>query len=114
MKRLIPAAIILVSIITICFVANIYVNQNCDLTLENIKKYQNNEISSSKLESIWQEQKEKMALFVNHGFLDKITIYIGQLSAKENKTELDVIYDNIESVIKLIKAEQEFALHSFY
>ncbi|MBR3968242.1 MAG: DUF4363 family protein [Clostridia bacterium] len=114
MKRLIPAAIILVFIITICFVANIYVNQNCDLTLENIKKYQNNEISSSKLESIWQEQKEKMALFVNHGFLDKITIYIGQLSAKENKAELDVVYQNIESVIKLIKAEQDFALHSFY
>ena len=64
-----------------------------------------------------QEQKENMSLFVNHGFLDKISIYIGQLtvaSSNDTSPELNAVYKNIESVLVLIKAEQKFGLHSFY
>lgn len=114
MKRLIPAAIILIFIITVCIGANIYVNKNCDLTLEYINEYRNNKITNTKLEDFWQERKEKMSLFVNHGFLDKITVYIGQLAASEDLSDSDIVYKNIESVLNLIRTEQEFALHSFY
>lgn len=114
MKRLVPAVIILVFVVIICIVANVYVKQKCDITLEYINKYRAGEIDSQQLESFWQEHKEKLSLFVNHDFLDKITVYIGQLTLKENEINFDVTYKSIESVLKLIKAEQEFALHSFY
>lgn len=114
MKRIIPAVIIIVFVIIICIGANVYVKQKCDITLEYINKYRTGEITSQQLENYWQDQKEKLSLFVNHDFLDKITVYIGQLTIKENSVNFDVTYKSIESVLKLIKEEQEFALHSFY
>lgn len=116
MKRLIPAAIILIFVITVCIGANLYVNTSCKETLNDIDAYYNQTITASQLEKFWKERKEKMSLFVNHGFLDKISIYIGQLTVQENNNSPDsnVIYKSIESVLELIKAEQKFALHSFY
>ncbi len=57
-----------------------------------------------------------MSLFVNHGFLDKISIYIGQLTVftDSNLPENQAVYKNIESVLALIKAEHRFGMHSFY
>ncbi len=116
MKRLIPAAIILVFIISICIGSHICVDHACRKTIDDIENYQNKNITAAQLENSWKKRKEQMSLFVNHGFLDKISVYIGQLtiSTDDNSPEFDTVYKNIESVISLIKAEQEFALHSFY
>ncbi len=116
MKRLIPAAIILVFIISICICAHICVDRACQKTIDDIENYRNKNITAAQLENSWKKRKEQMALFVNHGFLDKISVYIGQLtiSTDDNSSEFDTIYKNIKSVISLIKAEQKFALHSFY
>lgn len=117
MKRLIPAGIILVFLISICIFSNIYVDRICEQALDDIKAYHNKEISATSLEGSWNHQKEKMSLFVNHGFLDKISVYIGQLTLTENKDnhpESDTIYKNIQTVLSLIKEEQKFELHSFY
>ena len=85
-------------------------------TIDDIENYYNKKITATQLENIWKERKEQMALFVNHGFLDKISVYIGQLTiaTNDNSPEFETVYKNIESVISLIKAEQKFALHSFY
>lgn len=117
MKRLIPAAIILVFIISVCICAHIYVDRACEQTIDDIENYYNKSITATQLENNWQERKEQMALFVNHDFLDKISIYMGQLtltSEKDGSPEFDTVYKNIESVLSLIRAEQKFALHSFY
>ncbi len=116
MKRLIPAAIILVFIISICICAHICVDRACKKTIDDIENYYNQNITGAQLENNWKERKEQMALFVNHGFLDKISVYIGQLTIDTNNSlpESYTVYKNIESVISLIKAEQKFALHSFY
>lgn len=116
MKRLIPATVILIFIITICIGAHLYVNNACEQTLSGLKAYRNNTITADSLKNSWQKQKEQMALFVNHSFLDKITIYVGQLTLTPvtDTHEFDIIYNNIESVIELIKAEQKLAIHSFY
>lgn len=117
MKRLIPAGIILIFIISVCIFSNIYVDRACEQTADDINAYYNQTISADTLQSSWNRQKEKMSLFVNHGFLDKISIYIGQLTLTENKDnppESDAIYKNIQTVLSLIKEEQEFDLHSFY
>ncbi len=116
MKRLIPAVIILVFIISICVVAHICVDRACEKTLDDIEVFYNGGITADQLENRWKERKEQMALFVNHGFLDKISVYMGQLTlaTDDNSHELNAVYKNIKSVLSLIKAEQKFALHSFY
>lgn len=116
MKRLIPAAVILVFTISICIFAHIYVDRKCEQTLKDIEAYCNHQITASELENFWQKRKEQMSLFVNHGFLDKISIYIGQLSVRQstNIEDSDSILKNIQTILTLIKEEQQFALHSFY
>lgn len=116
MKRLVPAVIILSMTIFICITAHTFVNRACDNTIKDIELYYNKKISSQQLEDNWQNRKENMALFVNHGFLDKISIYIGQLTVftDNNLPENETVYKNIKSVLSLIKAEQRFGLHSFY
>lgn len=117
MKRLIPASIIFILVIVICIWAHIYVDRACADTIKDIESFYNKNITAATLEKNWQERKENMALFVNHGFLDKISVYIGQLTVlptDEVKPELNAVYKNIESVLSLIKAEQKLALHSFY
>lgn len=117
MKRLIPAAIIFVFIIAICITAHICIDRACDQTLIDVEKFYNEKITANELEKQWRERKENMALFVNHSFLDDVSIYIGQLtlSNKENTIpEFDMVYKSIKTTLKLIKDEQTLALHSFY
>lgn len=116
MKRLIPAAIILFSVFAVCIVSHIYVKKACAETIENIENYYNKKISADVLESNWKKQKEKMELFVNHGFLDDISMNIGQLTIDnaENKDEFFIAYKNILTDLQLIKEDQKLAMHSFY
>ncbi|MBQ8267424.1 MAG: DUF4363 family protein [Clostridia bacterium] len=116
MKRLIPAAVIFVFIISVCVCAHIYVDRACDQTVNDIKAYSRNQLTAAALENHWQERKEQLAIFVNHSFLDKVSVYMGQLTliTEENHLEFDTIYKNIQTVLSLIKEEQAFALHSFY
>ena len=117
MKRLIPASIILILLITICFCSHSYIDKLCKQTALDIEKYRNQTIAASVLEENWKNQKEKMSIFVNHEFLDKISIYIGQLTASDitaNPDVLETTYKNILTVLSMIKEEQRLELHSFY
>ncbi len=117
MKRLIPAAVIFIFIIAVCVTAHIFTDCACDKTLSDIEKFYDKKISADELEKAWKDRKEEMSLFVNHSFLDDISVYIGQLTLSNNDDsipELDMIYKNIESTLNLIKDEQTLALHSFY
>ena len=117
MKRLTPAVIILVLTVSMCILSHMYVERICDQTLINVENCYNKTISHEQLKSSWEEQKENLSIFVNHDFLDKISIYIGQLAINENTDnipERDATYKNIKSVLELIKEEQKLELHSFY
>lgn len=116
MKRLIPATVILFSTILICVYAHTFIKKSCNDTLVDINRYNNREISASELENSWKKRKEKMSLFVNHGFLDNISLYIGQLTLTDNTNtaEIAIAHKNIESTLTLIITEQKLGLHSFY
>lgn len=117
MKRLIAAAVILIFIISVCVCAHVCVDRACKQTLTDIENYYNKSITHQQLENSWKKNKEKMAFFANHGFLDKISVYIGQLdlvSQGGNTPENDLTYKNIQTVLSLIKEEQKLGLHSFY
>lgn len=117
MKRLIPAGIILIFIVSLCIFSHLYVDRICEQTLDDINAYYNQIITADTLQNSWQQRKEQMAIFVNHGFLDKISVYIGQLALtteENNHSASDTVYKNIQTVLSLIKEEQKFELHSFY
>ena len=116
MKRLIPAIIILVFTISVCISSHIYIKHACNDTLDDIKKYQNQSISASALESSWEQRKDKMSIFINRGFLDKISIYIGRLTVIDNteSLEFNTAQKNIATLLSMIKTEQRFAAHSFF
>lgn len=117
MKRLIPAGIILIFLIAICVFSHTYTDKICEQAIKDVENYYNKNISADTLQDTWNEHKEKMSVFVNHEFLDEMSIYVGQLSAFENKQdspETALIYKNIETFLSLIKEEQKFAIHSFY
>ena len=116
MKRLIPAAITFVLIFLLCICSNLFIEQACEATAKDIKKFQNKTISADTLKTTWQERKEKMSFFINHAFLDDISLYIGQLCV-ENTQNSDIFehtYNNIETVLEMIKDEQRISYHSFY
>lgn len=116
MKRIIPAVIILIFTISLCICSHTLVDRACDATQSDINDYRNNSISADKLEQLWQKRKEKMSLFVNHGFLDDITIHIGQLTAYDNPNDerFDNTLKSIQTLLTMIKEEQQLAAHSFY
>lgn len=116
MKRLIPATITLVLIFILCIYSNIFIKRACDNTLEDIKNFQNQTISAKTLQNTWQKRKEKMSFFINHGFLDDISLHIGQLSVENSKNSeyYAHIYKDIETILSMIKEEQRLSAHSFY
>lgn len=117
MKRLIPAAIILIFLIILCVSAHFFVINACDLILNDVNDFCNQKITAIALENSWTKRKEQLALFVNHSFLDKISVYIGQLTlanTQDASYNVEAVRQNIQSIIELIKAEQKFAWHSFY
>ena len=117
MKRIIPAGIILIFMISVCFISHHFVEKHCNQTLQNLSKYKNKEITYTELNEKWKEDKEKMSLFANHSFLDEISIYIGQLKAYESKPQapqFEATMQRVESLLLIIKEEQQLRLYSFY
>lgn len=117
MKRLIPAIIILLFIIIMCFYSHILVDSICSKTLDDIENFYNKKITAQDIQNSWQNQKELLSLFVNHNFLDEISIYIGQLTVADadlKSPEFETIYKNVQTILYMIKEEQRFAPHSFY
>ena len=126
MKRLIPASIMIIFIAALCIYSNVYVNRACKQTVTNIEQYYENcfsnsgstiETLSQNLENNWQKRKETLELFVNHSFLDKISLYIAQLpvlAQSGNETQFILVCENIKELTEQICEEHKFALHSFY
>ena len=89
----------------------------CDNLITDIDSFYNKNISADALQSNWQNNKEKMSAFVNHQFLDDISLYIGQLTVSDadiKSPEFNTTRTNILTIISMIKNEQHLAAHSFY
>ena len=117
MRRLIPAAVILILTVAVCIYGHFYIKKACKSTLMDIDDFRNQKISAEELESRWHDREKNMAVFVNNGLLDKITVYIGRLTVAFNEdsfADVDVICKDIGSVLKLIKEQQSFTGQSFY
>ena len=116
MKRLIYAAIAFFLLLSLTVYSHISVDRHCNATLKELKEFQNQTIAGETLTQSWTRRKEKMSAFVNHDFLDQISLYVGQITlGNSNKDEsFAVAYKNIETLLSMVQQEQRLALHSFY
>ena len=124
MKRLIPASIMIIFIAALCIYSNVYVNRACEQAVTDIEQYYENcfsnsdstiETLSQNLENNWKKRNETLELFVNHSFLDKISLYIAQLpvlAQSGNETQFILVCENIKELTEQICEEQKFALHN--
>ncbi len=113
MKRLLPAFIILICTTTMCFYSHLVITRTCNKTLLDINKFKSESISAKKLQTHWEKRKEKLSFWVNHAFLDDISIYVGQLTLDNNQNP-NIACKNIETILSMIKKEQQLSAHSFY
>lgn len=117
MKRLIAAIAILVILVSLCLTSNIITKNTCDKLIADVDAFYNQKILSDTLQHNWQRYKENLSIFVNHQFLDDITIYVGQLTISDNdinSPEFTTVRKNILTTVSMIKTEQQFGAHSFY
>lgn len=116
MKRLIYAVIVLVIALSLTFYSHIAVKNYCKETHDDINQFYNQKISAEQLEKSWNKRKEKMSAFVNHEFLDQISLYIGQITLGDNNEDenFSTAQKNIETLLTMIKDEQRLAAHNFY
>ena len=116
MKRLIYAIIAFILLLSLTLYSHISVNRHCNTTLNELKQFQEQTITSDTLTQSWSARKEKMSAFVNHDFLDQISLYIGQITLENSDKDefFSIAYKNIEVLLSMVRDEQQLAAHSFY
>lgn len=115
MKRLIPAAIILICVITVCFASHCYVWRICDITVNYVEDYKNEKINSRQLIDYWHKNKQNLEITVNHKLLDDISIYIDELTVKDlSDDDYATTFQNIKTSLQLIKNEYKLAKNNFF
>lgn len=115
MKRLIPAAIILICVITVCVASHCYVWRTCDLTVNYVQDYQNQKINADELKNYWNKNKQNLEITVNHKLLDDISIYIDELAVNDlSDDDFIITFQNIKTSLQLIKSEYRLAKNNFF
>ena len=64
MRRLIPAAVILILTVAVCIYGHFYIEKACKSTLMDIDDFRNQKISAEELESRWHDREKNMAVFL--------------------------------------------------
>ena len=126
MKRIIPACILAVVIISSCIVGQIVVKKYCDGVYNDLKEckeqFVNGEISTAynlsvEVKENWTGNKAVLSVFVNHNLLDEISQSVMQLPEFAKTDGKDTFLgecSKIQSMLTLIKEEQRIRGESFY
>lgn len=126
MKRLIPCALLLITLIVLCFLGNRRVITMCDeINGDIIKCYEAfqddnyplaTEIASD-IEKRWHSTEWRLAVFVNHSMLDNISESVSRL-ALYTPDDIDVHFAlecaNINTVLHRMCDEQRILIENFY
>lgn len=126
MKRLIPCAIIAVLIIVGCIIGYDTAKKECDATRKQLKEcktaFINNDFEkainiSKEIKKDWENREEKLAIFVNHTFLDQISDNLAELpfyANEQNKSYGLSKISGTEKLLKHIEEHQKLIPESFY
>lgn len=126
MKRIIPASLILISVILICIFGNYYVKNVCrdlksDLS-ECIDAFSDGDnekaaVYADDINKRWQSEKKGLAVFVNHAFIDEISVSANALPYYLRLKSDEMVYgeySNILVAIRHIVSEHSVTADNFY
>ena len=126
MKRLIPCTIIAVLIVFGCIIGHKTAKSECDKTRKQLKDCEAAFINGDYNEAIkiantikkdWENREEKLAIFVNHTFLDQISDNLAELPFYANEQNKNYGLSKIsgtEKLLKHIEEHQKLMPESFY
>lgn len=118
--------ILLIITISVCFLGSYIANEECDKTKNELSviKEKMDDLNfseakklSNKLEDKWNDRRELLSIFVNHGLLDNVTSGIHRIKGYTEKDKSQNFlseYQNTHNALDLIIHEQKFTLESFY
>lgn len=114
MKRLIPACVLLIFVITSYLIGYYYISKTCDTANEllnqcvDIYKSDSNAYKNAKkLEEFWGEREGTLSVFANHGDIDQIELAISSLVVHSNSPDNKIFYEYSSTVKTLLHQLQE-------
>lgn len=124
MKRLIPAGILLLTVILSYIFSLSYITSTCNEVNDLIDKcesaYINGENSyetAEKLKDTWSGKEKILSLFVNHDKIDDIELELSSLLIYSKSDSSNIFYEHI-AVLKMllhqIKEDTEINSHSIF
>ncbi|MBP3706413.1 MAG: DUF4363 family protein [Clostridia bacterium] len=126
MKRLIPSSIIAVLIIVGCIIGHYIAEKECAAARKQLKEckeaFINGDYTTAteiaiEMKNNWEESEEKLAIFVNHSFLDQISENLAELPYYLNEQNHSYGLSKIsgtEKILKHIEEHQSLVPESFY
>lgn len=124
MKRLIPAAILLVLVITAYITSLLFITNSCDTTKDlletTISAYRTDKTATEeakKVEQYWSKKEPMLSVFVNHDRIDDIETAISSLNVYAKMPDNDLFYeyaDNVKILIHQIMEDTKFTMHSIF
>lgn len=126
MKRLIPMFVLLIITLSVCFLGSYTANKECDKTKKELSviKEKMNDLNyteakklSKELEDKWNDRRELLSIFVNHGLLDDVTNGIHRIKGcteKDKSQNFLSEYQSTHNALDLIIHEQKLTAESFY
>lgn len=126
MKRLIPCFVIVVFVITGCIIGHRIAKNECQTTSKKLKECENAFIRGDyedaksiaiEIKKDWETSEEKLAVFVNHSFLDEISDNLAEIPYYTNEQNHSHGLSKIsatEKLLKHIEEHQSLVPESFY
>lgn len=124
MKRLIPASILLLSVIAAYITGYIFISKTCEkagrILTECEQEYLekgNAEETAKKLSKYWEKQAIPLSFFVNHNRIDEIELEISSLkiySKSENKSLFLEHVETLKMLLHQIKEDTKLSVHSVF
>lgn len=126
MKRLIPASVLLVLIITACICTKAVVGNICSKTRQLAETCESLCIEgnfeeaaeiSKQLKNQWEKDSKIVMIFVNHELCDELSIFANRLHYHCLSGNTDFVFWNtsdIKSLLHQITVEQSLTALSFY
>ncbi len=124
MKRLIPAGILLFSVIIAYTFSYIYITKSCNETATLInrceEKYNQDSDAYSEaknLSDMWDKKEKGLSFFVNHNRIDDIELEISSLLLYSKTDNQILFYEHIENLKMLlhqVKEDTRLTVHSVF
>lgn len=109
MKRLIPAGILLLAVISSYILSLSYITSTCKETHklltgceEDYKDNRNAEVALKKLTEAWNEKEQLLSFFVNHDKIDEIELELSSLKVFCKSDESLMFFDHTENLKMLL------------